>query len=92
MPHPLRVSIDGVFLLRPELKPHWDLTIFLAAPVEVTVARCARRDGSPADPHAPENQRYVLGQKIYVDECQPESKSDVVINNSDLGHPVLIRG
>lgn len=43
---------DGVFLLRPELRSHWDFSVFLDAPFEVTIACAARRDGSsPTQTH-----------------------------------------
>ena len=81
---------DGVFLHRPELRPHWDYSILLEAPFEVTIARCAGRDGSSPDVQAPENQRYVEGQRIYFLECDPASLASIVIRNDDLGSPEIV--
>ena len=52
---------DGVFLHRQEFRPYWDVSLFLDAPFEVTIARCASRDGGAPDVNAPENHRYVEG-------------------------------
>jgi hypothetical protein len=36
-------------------------------------------------------RRYVLGQRQYLDECDPASLADVVIDNNDLARPVVLR-
>ena len=91
-PHHAVLLFDGVFLHRPELQRHWDYSILLEAPFEVTIARCAGRDGSSPDVHAPENQRYVEGQRLYFLECDPASLASMVIRNDDLLTPRVVRG
>lgn len=91
-PHNAVLLFDGVFLHRPELQRHWDYSILLEAPFEVTIARCAGRDGSSPDVHAPENQRYVEGQRLYFLECDPASLASMVIRNDDLLTPRVVRG
>ena len=81
---------DGVFLHRPELRSHWDISFFLDAPFETTIARVARRDGSSPDPAAPENRRYVEGQQLYLKTCEPKRAATLVINNEDLGSPTVV--
>ena len=82
--------LDGIFLLRPQLRAYWDLTIFLDVTFEVSTCRTARRDGkSSADPNAPENRRYIEGQKIYLAECDPGTIADLVIDNNDIANPKL---
>lgn len=78
---------DGVFLLQPELLPFWDISIFLDAPFEVTVPRMAGRDGGPPEVDAPENRRYVEGQRLYLKACEPMEKANIVIDNTDLAWP-----
>ena len=80
---------DGVFLHRPELRPYWDFSLFLDAPFEVTIARCAGRDGGSPDVHAPENHRYVEGQRLYLRECEPARLATIVIRNEDLASPQM---
>jgi uridine kinase len=78
---------DGIFLLRPELRPFWDLRILLQVNFDVSMGRCAQRDGGNADASAPENRRYVEGQKIYFAECDPAAAADIVIDNNDAAAP-----
>jgi uridine kinase len=81
---------DGIFLHRPELRDHWDLSIFCRVGPEVSCARMAVRDGAPADPTDPANRRYVEGQRRYIAACDPESLVTYVVDNSDLAAPYLV--
>ena len=78
---------DGVFLHCQELRPYWDFSVFLDAPFEVTIRRCAVRDGGSPDVNAVENRRYVEGQQLYFQECEPWRLADIVINNESLVSP-----
>jgi uridine kinase len=81
---------DGIFLHRPELRGYWDFSIFLEVGVAVSMARCAQRDGTSPDPHAPANRRYVEGQQLYLRECQPWQSATIVINNEALESPRIV--
>lgn len=81
---------DGVFLHRQELRRYWDYSVLLEAPFAVTISRCAGRDGSSADVHAPENRRYVEGQELYFLECDPASLASMVIRNDDISSPEIV--
>lgn len=76
--------LDGIFLHRPELRGYWDFSLFLAVPFAISVARLAQRDGSDPNPDAPSQRRYVEGQKIYFQRCQPWHWASSVLDNSDL--------
>jgi uridine kinase len=78
---------DGIFLHRPELRHHWDLSIYLDAPFDVTIPRGARRGTGSPDPHAASNRRYVEGQRLYLASCDPAGQANVVIDHADLDHP-----
>ncbi len=86
---------DGVFLLRPELRKHWDFTIFVRASFDVTVRRAEGRDlelfGKASDVRRRYEQRYVPGQQMYLSEVQPADLASVVIDNNDPTRPVLAR-
>jgi uridine kinase len=97
---PLRVAevnavllFDGVFLLRPELRAYWDFTIFVEAAFEVTVARAQPRDvapfGSVAEVTKRYEQRYISGQRLYLEEGCPKERATVVVDNNDPSNPVL---
>jgi uridine kinase len=84
--------VDGIFLQRPELDEIWDLTIFLDVPFAQTFARMAVRDGSPADETDPANQRYRQGQQLYLAECKPQSRADILVDYADFDSPEIVRG
>lgn len=81
---------DGIFLHRPELRGCWDFSVFLEVEFDVSVARCASRDGSEPDPSAESNRRYVEGQRLYISQCRPASYASVVVDNQDLAAPRLV--
>ncbi|MBO9554257.1 MAG: uridine kinase [Cellulomonas sp.] len=83
--------VDGIFLQRAELDAWWDLTVFLQVGFDETFRRMAVRDGCPADPADPANRRYVEGQRLYLAERDPAGRADVVVDNTDVGRPVLLR-
>ena len=81
--------LDGLFLQRDELSGSWDLSVFLHVSFAVSVPRMAARDGSHPDPTHPSVARYVKGQQIYFDLCQPWDRADLVIDATDLDAPTL---
>ena len=82
--------VDGIFLHRPELRAYWDYSIFLEVAFDVSIPRGAQRgEGSP-DPGAPENRRYVEGQKLYLQTSEPKRFATVTINNDDLLAPYVV--
>jgi uridine kinase len=82
--------VDGIFLHRQELRAYWDYSIFLEVAFDISIPRGALRgEGSP-DPGAPENQRYVEGQKLYLRTCEPQRFASVTINNDDLLAPYVV--
>jgi uridine kinase len=83
--------IDGIFLQRHELADAWDLTVFLDVPFGETVRRMAVRDGTDPDVEHPRTRRYVEGQRLYFAACQPHSRADVLVDNTDFDSPRLLR-
>ena len=82
--------VDGLFLHRAELDGAFDFTIFVEVPFEVSAARMAVRDGSPADPAHPALRRYVEAQRTYFAQRSPWERADLVVDNSDLARPRLV--
>ena len=87
---------DGVFLLRPELRSYWEFIIFVETAFEVTLVRAQQRDlalfGTVAEVTKRYEQRYMPGQRLYLEECQPKERATVVVENNDPWHPVLWEG
>lgn len=81
---------DGLFLQHPDLASHWDVVLYLDVPFEETFARMAQRDGFPADPHAPQNDRYREGQLIYQHEVDPRASADIIVDNTNLADPWVL--
>ena len=67
----------------------WDLSIFLDAPFEVTIPRAAARDGSSSDVSAPENRRYVEGQQLYLQICDPK-RAATIVDYENLSSPMVV--
>jgi len=92
-PHDAVLLFDGVFLLRPELIDAWDFRIFVTVPFEETVRRAVLRDrdlfGSEAIVRQRYAERYLPGQRIYLEEVRPESLADVMVDNADPQAPQL---
>ncbi|HYN65517.1 MAG TPA: uridine kinase [Ornithinibacter sp.] len=88
--------LDGIFLHRPELAGLWDASVWVAVPFEVSVPRGNARFGAvgadEADPTSAGNARYVGGQRLYLAEVDPAARATWVLDNTDLGAPVLRGG
>jgi uridine kinase len=87
---PFETASEDSILLFDGVCSHWDLSIFLDAPFEVTIPRASARDGSPSDVNAPENRRYVEGQQLYLQTCEPRKAASIVINYADLSSPEFL--
>lgn len=85
---------DGVFLLRPELRELWDLSVYLRVPSSIVLERALIRDvgvlGSPDEVRRRYEARYLPGQALYQSECEPERQADLVVDNSDFLNPVVV--
>lgn len=83
---------SGIFLHRAELAASWDLSVFLDVPFPETTRRMAIRDGTHHDPEHPSMHRYVQAQRHYFQECRPQQRSTILIDNSEYAAPVVLRG
>jgi uridine kinase len=85
---------DGVFLFRPELNDCWDYRIFVHADFEIALERALVRDeklfGSAENARARYVNRYIPGQRIYLQTIQPQRLVDVVVDNNDPARPRLL--
>jgi uridine kinase len=81
------VVIEGIFLHREEICDFFDFTVFLDVPFSESVRRMASRDGSNPDPNHPSVYRYVEGQRIYFERCNPRNQASLVIDNSGHASP-----
>ena len=88
------VLIDGIFLLRPELRDLWDFSILVRASFAVTVGRAEVREtprlGSVDAVRDRYARRYVPGQLLYFAEAQPERHASVIVDNDDVERPLIV--
>jgi len=90
--------VDGVFALRAELAPLWDVRIWLDVEAEVALERGLARDlADGASVHAGEARelhrlRYAPAEELYLRETAVVSVADMVVDNTDLASPVLVTG
>lgn len=86
---------DGVFLLRPELRDHWDVALYLHVEPEETLRRALDRDlelfGSAAVVRQRYRERYLPGQDLYRAEARPVDRADLVLGMDDPLDPVVLR-
>jgi len=85
--------LDGVFLLRGELRAHFDFSVFVRAAFEVTIKRAEQRDvhlfGSLEEVRQRYRQRYIPGQELYLRTAQPERWASVIVDNNDPMRPSI---
>lgn len=97
VPTTAALLVDGVFLLRPELREHWGLSIYLHVDEAVSLQRALLRDthlGGEDEVRRRYRARYLPGQALYRREAAPADRADIVIDNVDpprvlrwLDHP-----
>ena len=87
--------VDGMFLHAPALRDQWDFTIWLDVDWQVMLRRTARRDGTPGGSAELLREAYRTGriqrQLWYEQSVRPHERVDVIIDNSDLEHPYVVR-
>lgn len=86
--------LDGVFLLRPELRARWHLTVYLHVSEETILSRAVERDreqfASQEALVTRYEQRYLPGQRLYRQEAAPMAAADIVLDNTDPARPVVL--
>jgi uridine kinase len=87
--------VDGIFLLRPELRAWWTLAVHLHVTPEESLRRALRRDGeyveSRDDLERRYRERYLTGQELYRAQAGPEKAAHVVVDNTDPRRPRVMR-
>ncbi|MFR9779157.1 uridylate kinase [Micromonospora sp. MS34] len=87
--------VDGVFLLRPELRGHWDVAIYLHVDPEETLRRALVRDldlfGSAETVRQRYRERYLPAQRRYRSEARPLDRADILLDLTDPSAPAVLR-
>jgi uridine kinase len=84
---------DGAYLFKPIYLPHWDLKLYLKTDFEIAMQRGVQRDkellGGIENAYIKYLHRYHLASKIYIDNYDPISKADMVIDNTDFNNLIF---
>lgn len=86
--------VDGVFALRAAYLPFWDFAVWLDVSEEESLARGVGRDRvREGDDEAVRlhRERYAASERHYLAEVDPVERADVVVDNSLLAAPRLVR-
>ena len=87
--------VDGVFAFRGEINCYWDLRIWIEVDPELSVRRGIARDvamdGSPEEAAILHRDRFLAGELLYIEEVDPRSFVEVIIDNTDFDRPRLVR-
>lgn len=87
--------VDGVFLLRPELRDVWTLSVYLRVSPQETLRRAHQRDldvfGSAEQISHRYLGRYLPGQALYRQQADPEAFAQVLVDNEHPEAPVIER-
>ena len=87
--------VDGVFAFRPEINAYWDLRVWVEIDAELSVRRGIERDaemdGNADEAEALHRKRYLAGELLYMNEVDPRSFVDVIVDNTHFDRPHLVR-
>jgi len=79
------VLFEGVFLLRRDLRPRYDLTVWIDCPFDVALERALRRnqEGLPAAQLIEDYRRiYFPAQQFHLERDRPRESAGVVVDNA----------
>jgi uridine kinase len=85
--------VDSVFAFRPEYNEFWDFRIWLSIDPELSLERGIDRDTDMEGRDEAERlhrDRYHAAEAIYVNEVDPISLADVVIDNTEFAAPRIV--
>ena len=87
--------VDGVFLLLPELRELWTLSVYLRVSAEETLRRAHHRDldlfGSAEEVEGRYLGRYLPGQALYRQQSDPEVLAHILVDNEQADAPRVER-
>lgn len=82
---------DGIFLHRSELSSFWDFSVFIRVDFKEILKRACLRDanifGSVEKVKSIYRKRYIPGQILYLNEINPATRADIVLDNNEIESP-----
>jgi uridine kinase len=81
------VLVEGVFLFTPELRPVFDLAVWVEISFDAALERALRRDAEAmGGPHGVRHRyvtRYFPGQRLHLERDRPRERADLVVDGAD---------
>lgn len=74
------VIIEGCYALRPELRQHYDFSIWVERDVAEALADALARDGGERD-RAVWEHVYIPNESRYIESERPQERADMVVRN-----------
>lgn len=85
---------DGAYLFKSTYLPHWDFKVYLKTDFETAQDRGIKRDAELLGGIELAKEKYInryhLASKIYIEENNPESIADLLIDNTNYDNPEII--
>ena len=69
------IVVEGVYALRPELRPFYNLSLFIEAPLDVRTGRLRARGGSEQ-----EIQMWQAAENWYLTNIRPQDDCDLLVS------------
>ncbi|MDQ2088233.1 hypothetical protein RBH29_17555 [Herbivorax sp. ANBcel31] len=87
------VILEGVFILREEVRGFLDFSIFIYVPFEIVKERAIKRDVPKFGEEILEkyDKKYIPTQKKYLEMFPPEILADIIIDNQDWNNPMIVK-
>ncbi|WP_157987691.1 nucleoside/nucleotide kinase family protein [Jiangella endophytica] len=86
--------VDGVLLLRPELRDHWEFSVYLHVEPEETLRRALVRDrdlfGGERQVVERYTRRYLPAQALYRERDRPLERAVLVVDHTDPAEPRIV--
>jgi phosphoglycolate phosphatase-like HAD superfamily hydrolase/uridine kinase len=79
------VILEGVFLFRKELAPFFDYKVYLDIPFRESKQRAQIRDSKVG--FSKYDEKYLPGQARYIQQYNPATQANMVIENSNIEYP-----
>lgn len=86
VPRPRLVLLEGIRLIRPEVLPYVDVSVWIDCPLDVATKRAVERNRQQGDSEAEIalwDSKWVPEAKQYVEQVEPQSIASFLYNDYD---------
>lgn len=88
------ILTDGAYIFKKNYAPYWDLKIYLQTDFETALARGIQRDlillGGLTSAKEKYKVRYHKASKMYIEENNPTTVADIIIDNTEFNNLKIV--